>query len=63
MKTKIQYARLKFDYNLGEGEIVFMNGFEHQDWVVKADALKDWIYDLETMYNNLLTHNTEFKHE
>lgn len=61
--SKVQYARLKFDHDMGEGEIVFMNGFEQENWVLKADALKDWISDLERMYHNLLTHGTEFKHE
>lgn len=61
--SKVQYARLKFDYDSGEGEIVYMNGFEQASWVVKADALQDWIHELQAMYNNLLTHATEFKHE
>jgi len=61
--SKVQYARLRFDHDIGEGEIVYMNGFEQTSWVVKADALQDWIHELQTMYNNLLTHGTEFKHE
>lgn len=52
--SRVQYARLKFDHNMGEGKIVFMNGFENTDWVVRADALQDWIGILTEEYNKVI---------
>ena len=46
---------LHWSNNEGEGCVKFPKGFDDQDWVLKADALKDWIADLTDKYNSLLT--------
>jgi len=46
--------KLLWDSNLGEGNVKFPEGFDEQDWVVKADALSDWLYFLSEKYNSLM---------
>jgi len=52
--SKVQYAKLKFDHFNGDGIVTFMNGFENTDWVVRADALQDWIGILTEEYNKVI---------
>jgi hypothetical protein len=46
---------LKWDWNAGEGSVKFSKAFDEQNWVLKADALQDWIVDLTDKYNSLMT--------
>lgn len=41
----------------GEGEVSFSPGFMASDWVLKADALSDWIAELEAAYQSILGHS------
>lgn len=45
----------KLKWNGEEGDVKFPNGFDEQNWVLKADALKDWICELTDKYNSLFT--------
>lgn len=38
-----------------EGRVKPMAAFSEADWTVKVDALSDWIYMLQKMYESLLT--------
>lgn len=42
------FARLVWDGE--EGHVRFDEDFNTADWVLKADALVDWIADLQTRY-------------
>lgn len=42
-----------------ETVITFNEEFEAQSWILKADILKDAIYDLEKKYNQILLHEEE----
>lgn len=47
--------KLKWDWDAGEGKVVFPKEFEELNWIVKADALIDWIADFTDKYNSLFT--------
>lgn len=37
-----------------DGSVKFSKWFREESWIVKADLLKDWIYELTNEYNNVL---------
>jgi hypothetical protein len=43
--------KLKWSWDAGEGDVKFPKEFRDMDWIVKADALQDWISILEKEYN------------
>jgi len=38
----------------GEGEVRLNDDFKASDWIVRADALKDWIAELQEQYDQTL---------
>jgi hypothetical protein len=51
--------KFKWSWKNEEGSVSFPDGFDEQDWILKADALKDWICDLTDKYNSLMTKGYE----
>ena len=49
MKTDI---KLDADIDTGEGEIRVMPHFEKMNTLWQIDVLRDWIYDLQVLYNS-----------
>lgn len=47
-------CKLVADYNNGEGKIELSERFNSADCLLRADILKDWIYDLTNAYNKAL---------
>jgi len=48
MKTDI---KLDANINTGEGEMRVMPHFEKMNTIWQLDVLKDWIWDLQNLYN------------
>jgi hypothetical protein len=46
---------LDWDDDIGEGVIDIDLEFKEQHWVLKLDALSDWIATLKAEYDNVLT--------
>lgn len=45
---------LSWKSNNGVGSVKFPSGFDEQNWVIKSDALNDWIVELTEKYNSLM---------
>ena len=45
---------LRVDYKNGEGEIHLDQRFKESEAILRADVLKDWIYDLQNEYDKAL---------
>ena len=52
---RMKKPTFRWNWNDGFGSVHFSKEFDEQDWVLKADALKDWIVDLQDKYNSLFT--------
>jgi len=46
--------KLKWNRAKEEGEAVFPDNFDEQDYMLRIDALQDWIVDLNAKYEELL---------
>ena len=44
----------KMNLDEGEAEFILTREFKQLDPLLKADILKDWIYDLKEVYNETL---------
>lgn len=53
---------LKWSYARGEGKVTFGAGWNDADWVVKADALVDWIAALNEAYESHLESGSKADH-
>ena len=51
---KMKTPKLKWSEEMGEGSVVFPLEFDELDWITKMDALKDWRFELDKRYNDLL---------
>lgn len=49
-----KYGSLKWSDAEAEGSVTFTKEFEAEHEVFKLDALKDWIFDLQTEYERIL---------
>lgn len=49
------YGKLIVDEEDEEGEIELSASFKREGWLFKADMLKDWISELTTEYNKIVT--------
>lgn len=55
---------LKANINSGEGDVVFTEFFERLTPLMKADLLKDWLYDITEAYEEArLEMHTEMRVE
>jgi hypothetical protein len=52
MKNTMIY--LKWDTVKEEGVVVIKSEFDDAYRILQLDALKDWIYDLQDLYNTIL---------
>ena len=41
---------LHANYETGEGRVSVPNGWEEMDAILRADLLRDWLYDMEKLY-------------
>lgn len=46
--------KLKWNKTKEEGEVVFPDNFDEQDYTLRIDALQDWIVDMSAKYEELL---------
>ncbi len=47
-------VKLVANYETGEGKVINTPAFQKLDPLLQADLLKDWIYDLETLYGQAI---------
>jgi hypothetical protein len=48
--SKVVCATLVWDAEKGEGEVVYYQAWRRSPWIVKADALVDWVGTLKRDY-------------
>lgn len=44
---------LRWSNTSGEGSLGNLDKFRQMDWIYRADALKDWIFELQKEYDRL----------
>ena len=46
---------VNWSYDKGEAKLSLSTEFKNADWITKADILQDALYDLQDLYDKVLT--------